>query len=159
VGAGSGVFKLDPQAPEVALAQRRRMICQLCATGFDSENGSPICPDCIIREPGPLQDNESEERSPWIRPREHPEITIARIARIEAELKCGRYFAAVLFLHQIVTSIAGSEDRPLRLLPRDQHRLARVALEQFKDNFPDIEAGMDLQSIIESGTLWRSGGL
>ena len=126
-----------------SVSGRRRAICHLCRTGFDSTDGAMICPDCVEREPSPLQDNENEHCSNWIRPREAPEITVARVRQIEAELKAHRFFFAVMLLHSSLTSIAGAADKPLRLLPRDQHKLAASMLGLFKENFPDLLAMMD----------------
>lgn len=143
------MFGVDPKDVRYAASRTGRFICILCRRGFDTQIVTQICPDCIAREPTPIQDNEAPHGG-WIKPKEPAEITVARKAREDAEREARRYRQAVLFLHQIVTSIAGAADRPLRLLPRDQHKLARISLEQFADNFPEIVASMDLWGLLES---------
>lgn len=130
------VFGIDSGDVRHAQAKGGRTRCLLCKDYFNT-TGSAICPGCITREPTPIQDNEPPDGG-WLCPREAPEIVVARAARIEAEQRLARYRLAVLTLHQTIAAIAGAADRPLRLLPRDQHRVARLALEQFRDTFPDI---------------------
>jgi hypothetical protein len=152
-----GVFELDPLDRRLASGRVGRFICPLCAQGFDSFNGSQICPDCITREPTPIQDNEAADGG-WLQPKEAPEIVVARNARAEAEKKAAEYRRAMLFLHQVVTSIAGAANRPLRLFPRDQHKLARRSLEQFAEDFPAIAASMDLHGLLESEIVKGNAG-
>lgn len=143
------MFEIDKLDTRHAAGMRRRFICIVCRHGFDSENGSQICPDCIAREPTPIQDNDPEGGG-WILPSEPAAVVVARLARAEAERQAAEYRRAMLFLHQIVSAIAGAADRPLRLLPRDQHRVAKLALEQFQSDFPQIIKSMDLHEITKS---------
>lgn len=136
------MFGLDQLDRRLAAGRSRRAICQVCQTGFDTD-GSAICADCIGLELTPLQDNEDPFRSGFA-PREPAEISVFRLRAIQAELQAYRYRLAVRFLHQIVGQIAGAKDKPLRLFPRDQHRVAELALEQFRDNFADLVEIMDL---------------
>jgi hypothetical protein len=150
------MFGIDPEDVRYAAGRRGRFICLLCGRGFDTQINTQICPDCIAREPTPIQDNDAPDGG-WIKPREAPEITVARKAREDAERAAQDYRRAMLFLHQVVTSIAGAADRPLRLFPRDQHRLARLMLEQFAKDFPQIVASMDLYGLIESEIVHKDG--
>jgi hypothetical protein len=143
------MFGIDPEDTRYAAGRSGRFICLLCRRGFNTQIPTQICPDCIAREPTPIQDNEAPNGA-WFQPKEAPELVVARKARDDAEREARKYRQAVLFLHQIVTSIAGAADRPLRLFPRDQHRLAQLSLEQFADNFPEIVASMDLYGLLES---------
>jgi hypothetical protein len=142
------VFGLSRGDVRLALGKSRRAICQLCVTGFDTDSNSGICPDCIGLEPTPIQDNDPL-RGAWITPRESPEITVARIARREAEMTAARYRSAMLFLHQYLAAIAYSR----RLLPRDQRRTAESGLEQFAEHYPEITESMGLQTLANSPKL------
>lgn len=142
-----GVDRLDRRQ---ALAYSGRACCSVCSRYYrldEVEAGvSSICPDCIRREPAPLQDNLPEGSNGFLQPREDPEVTIARAARREAEEMAHRYRLALLQHHQILSAIAGSYGkRPLRLFPKDQSKLASYALDLLEENFPDIAERLGLR--------------
>ena len=142
------MFGIDQGDVRLALGKSRRAICQLCSLGFDTDCNSGICPDCIEREPMPIQDNEPIGGA-WIMPRESPEITVARLARREAEMAAARYRSAMLFLHQYLAAIAYSR----KLLPRDQRRTAEAGLDQFGEQYPEIIESMGLSTLTNSPKL------
>lgn len=152
------MFGIDHLDTRHASGLGGRFICLICGLGFDSALPSQICADCIEREPTPIQDNEPAQGG-FFAPKEAPEIVVARKARQEAEQQAAEYRRAMLFLHQVVTSIAGAAERPLRLLPRDQHKVARLALEQFAADFPRVLARMDLHGLLESGIIDKNRGI
>jgi len=133
-----------------------RACCRLCATYFrlSGQCDPEICPDCVEFEPGPYQDNDPPGEVLWHGPLQAPEITVAQAARAEAEACAREAFLACMQLHEALTAIAGQQGRPLKLLPRDQSKRARMALEMFAANFPDLAAAMDeLPMMPESAKL------
>ena len=134
------------QAPNLPEAfGGRRAICLLCSTGFRVERDCDpqICADCVAFEPGPFQDNDAPAPAIWHGPLQAPEIVIAQRGRREAERGAAQAFTALLLLHEALTAISGQKGRPLRLLPRDQSKRARLALEMFRENFPDLAEALD----------------
>ncbi len=127
-----------------------RSRCSLCTRYFNpAETQSLICSDCTRAEPKPLQDNEGPDA--YKSPIEAPEIAVARTARIAAELEARRCRLACILLHSFLSQIAGARGKGrLRLLPKDQSRLAEHALENFEQNFPEIAESMSLFGILES---------
>lgn len=137
------MFGIDRYDTRLADARLGRTRCSCCHYYFQS-TGSGICDDCIEREPWIAQDNTPPNSDGFFKPREPVEIIVARRARATAEQQAAEYRRAMLYLHQIVTAIAGSPDWPLRLFPRDQHKLARRALEQFAADYGHILQTMSL---------------
>lgn len=149
------MFDPDPQDRRLASTRVGRSRCQLCGCYFSiSEHAagqSGICGDCIVLEIAPLQDNDPHEGG-FCRPREAPEITVARMARLKAEAEADRLYLALLQHHQILCAIAGSRGKgPLRLFPREQSRLASHGLDLMEENFPDIAERLGLIGGAESG--------
>jgi len=134
----------------------RRAVCHLCGLGFRvTDHCDPdICADCVEFEPGPFQDNDPIVEMLWHGPIQAPEIVVAQQARAEAERCAREAFLALQIMREALTAIAGQKGRPLKLLPRDQSRRAQIALEMFRENFPDLAETMDeLPQIGESDTL------
>lgn len=146
-----GVDKYDARLADARLGRTR---CSCCHYYFQS-TGSGICDDCIEREPWVAQDNDPPNSDGFFKPREPVEIVVARRARATAEQQAAEYRRAMLYLHQVVSMIAGAEDRPLRLWPRDQHKVARLALEQFAADYGHILQTMDLLAAIKSEIIER----
>ena len=123
----------------------RRAICLLCSIGFrvERDRDPQVCADCVAFEPGPFQDNDAPTPAIWHGPLQAPEIVIAQRGRREAERGAAQAFTALLLLHEALTAISGQKGRPLRLLPRDQSKRARLALEMFRENFPDLAGALD----------------
>lgn len=133
----------------------RRAVCHLCGLGFRVDGHDPeVCPDCIEFEPGPYQDNDPPGDMLWHGPLLAPEIVVAQEMRAEAEQAARQAFAAMTFLHEALTAIAGNPGRAHKLFPRDQVKRAQSALELFAENFPDLIEAMDgLPMIPESAKL------
>jgi hypothetical protein len=143
------VFGVDRYDTRLADARLGRTRCSCCHYYFQS-TGSGICDDCIEREPWVAQDNDPPNFDGFFKPREPVEIIVARRARATAEQQAAEYRRAMLYLHQVVSAIAGGKDKPLRLFPRDQHRLARRALETFAADYGHLLQMMDLLAPIKS---------
>jgi hypothetical protein len=146
------VFGIDRYDARLADARLGRTRCSCCHYYFQS-TGSGICDDCIEREPWVAQDNNPPNSDGFFKPREPIEIVVARRARATAEQQADEYRRAMLYLHQVVASIAGAADRPLRLFPRDQHKVAKHALETFAADYGHLLQMMDLLAPIKSETI------
>jgi len=148
------VFGIDRYDVRLADARLGRTRCSCCHYYFQS-TGSGICDDCIEREPWVAQDNNPPNSDGFFKPREPIEIVVARRARATAEQQADEYRRAMLYLHQVVASIAGAADRPLRLFPRDQHKVAKHALETFAADYGHLLQMMDLLAPIKSEIIER----
>lgn len=146
------MFGIDRYDVRLADARLGRTRCSCCHYYFQS-TGSGICDDCIEREPWVAQDNNPPNSDGFFKPREPIEIVVARRARATAEQQADEYRRAMLYLHQVVASIAGAADRPLRLFPRDQHKVAKHALETFAADYGHLLQMMDLLAPIKSETI------
>lgn len=134
----------------------RRAVCRLCGLAFRlADQCDPdICQDCVEFEPGPFQDNDPPGETLWHGPLLAPEIVVAQEMRAEAEQAARQAFAAMTFLHEALTAIAGNPGRAHKLFPRDQVKRAQSALELFAENFPDLIEAMDgLPMVPESAKL------
>jgi len=117
-------------------------MCLLCGIGFrvGMACDPQICEDCTEFEPGPFQDNDPPRDILWHGPLLAPEIVVAQAARNEAERCAREAFSALALTVEALTAIAGQEGRALRLLPKDQSRRAKLAVQQLKEVFPDLHS-------------------
>lgn len=143
------MFATDRLDTRQAAARTGRIRCPNCHYYFQVVD-SLICDTCTEREPWVAQDNTAPGTDGFFRPREPVEVVVARRARATAEQQAAEYRRAMLYLHQVVTAIAGAADRPLRLLPRDQHKFAKHALEQFAADYGHVLCLPDLPDILKS---------